>query len=299
MVLHNVYDYDEALYPTVLGRADGLRSPRSIQLDPAYVSATVGAKGITQKLVAPGVFAGTIVGSSKGRPLPRTRLIEDFAASSALKVEPRTLRLFVPGDVLTIVAPYVRLNLVGTWANGDTATVTVSGQVLTYTVAGFTTLAAVATAIAAAINADYRLGTVRATAEGVYVHLYAVNMESAFSIAASENTAGNGTLTVEGSVTMAQRGVAIGTISAVDPLSNPGFLVLSANSAVRLPVGMPIGVASSSPVDLGMLSPQWPLDLLWRANQYYGLYTSAVVIRERLPYWDGQLSRLFPEIQPE
>jgi hypothetical protein len=59
---------------------------------------------------------------------------------------------------------------------------------------------------------------------------------------------------------------------------------------------MPLGVATSLPDNLGMLSPALAIDLLYRESQNYGLYVDTDVYLSRLPYIDGQLTALYPQI---
>jgi hypothetical protein len=301
MVLQKKYTFDESLYPPVLARPDGLRSPRSRTIDPAYLASSVGADGITQRILPPGTFAATIAGSNKLRPLPRTKLTAAITTSSTeLSVTPNTGRFFVENEGILVLAPYARADFASTWANADTATLTIGGQSVVFTNAAGTTLANIATAAAAAFNAAEAFkGRVTIVAEAQYLHIYANDFSTLYSISAAESTVGTGTFALNGSVTTLQAATTVGTVDSVDAATDT--ITLASGAGVRLPAGMPIGAANASPADSngkgwGMISPNQPADLEWAANTDHGLFISGTVYEDRLPYWDGELMRLFPEI---
>lgn len=301
MVLQKRYEYSEILYPPVLARPDGLKSPRSRAIDPAFVQTLTGPDGIVQRIIPPGCFMASIPGSTKLRPLPRTRLTAEITTSStALAVSPKTARLFrsvgIP-DVLTVAVPYARADFAGTWANNDTATMTVANRSVTHTVSNFTTLTALAVAAAATYNASPLFaGVAEFYAENQYIHVISDNgNHSTISVAKSAA----GTFTLNGSVTSLVSGVAVGTVQAVD--TNTHTITLAAASTSRLAAGVPIGAAAYSPTDAygqgwGLVSPNQPVDLEWEPKNEYGLFISGTFYRDRLPYWDGQLAELFDEI---
>lgn len=218
-----------------------------------------------------------------------------------------TAGIFILGDVLSIIAPSVRLTITSTsggWAANDAIAVAVNGVTVTYTVvsadigASLTaTNANVAAKVIGAIAANAyisRLVSVLSVAGATPVTtlvFWAKDFTGLYSFAASA-TSTNGSVTVSGAAFVPN--VTIGTISAVDTVTDT--LTISA-AAVSVPLGMPVGVAASSPENLGMLSPAQPIDLLYRESQNYALYLEADVYADRLPYIDGQLLALYPEIR--
>lgn len=298
MVLQKRYDYKQ-LFAPVFARGEGMRSPRSFQIDAAKVTSSTGADGRLQRLIPPGTFAGSTAVAGKVRPLPRTLLTAALVANTTLSftVTANTAPYFVAGDVLTALPPYAVYTVTGTWAAADTGTVTVAGRAITVEAANSTN-ADIAVQIATAINADLVLSRiVKAIASGAAVFVYALDMRSTYPIATAEVTAGNGTLVLGGSATALQVGAAIGTIASVAPATHT--ITLAAAAVTALPIGFPIGVASSRPMDAngegyGMMSPNNPIDLEWEANDIHGLFIGGVVYRDRLPYWDGELDALFP-----
>jgi len=305
-ILHTVYNFDENGFVSVLARGDDLSAPRYTAIDPTFSTGRTGENLKFQQLYRPGYMAGSIPGSTKSRILPRTFAAADLALNAtALTV--RDASIFRTADVLSIIAPSARVNVASSttgWAISDTITVTLDGQAIIYTIVAAdiggsltATNQAVALKVAAAIKANpfftSRVDTLVVAGTGTsfdIVLLASSSLRVLFSLSAAKVGA-NGTVTASGA-TFAPL-TAIGTISAVNPLTN--VLTISA-AAISVPVRLPIGVATSLPDDLGMLSPNMPIDLLYRSSDNWALYTDATVYRSRLPYWDGQLAALFPEI---
>lgn len=300
-----VFDDQAAGFAPVLARDTDLDAAhRYGVLDPAFVTAIVGeVRGTTQKILRPGYFAGTIPSSTKLRILPRTRL----AAASATNAATLTVvdaRPFVPGDVLSVIPPLASVAITsasGGWAANDTITVTINGFALVTTVVSGDiggSLAATNTnlgvKIAAAINAHpYLTLLVSAAANAGTVSIWAKDFETNYTLTAAD-TGANGTATASASALAPNQSV--GTIAAAGVNTATNVITLTGNASLALPITAPIGVAASSPVNLGLLSPTQPIDLLYRANQHYGLYTDAVLYRGRMPYLDTQLERLFPSL---
>lgn len=305
------YLYDDELsgYFPVLARAGEATASRYTRLNQAYATGTSGAIRKLVKTFAPGFFAGSgtstaLVGN---RILPRmTTRTATAANATSISFPFGASGIFVPTDVLSIIAPSVRLTITsgtGTeWAANDTITVTINGVATTYTVvagdiAGSFTQAntniatKVITAIAANPYASKLVSglSVSGTSPAMVIVFWAKDFTSLYSFAASKT--GNGTVTASGAVFVPN--VSIGTISAVNP--DTDVVTISAAS-VSVPLGMPIGVANSSPENLGLLSPELPIDLLYREGQNYALYLEAEVYGARLPYIDGQLTALYPAI---
>lgn len=306
----NTYDDELMGFFPVIARPFNTNAPRHIQVDSSYVSATPTESlgRASNKVIAPGFFAGSIPGqANKYRILPRTVAAANLAASgTSLQVKFNTSAIFVPGDILSIIASSVRQNIQsasGGWAVGDTITTTVNGISVVYTVVAGDiggSLAAtnqlVADKVLAAVKASTYLSdkvdgkTIAGASGSVDAVYWASNFNSLFTFATSDS-ATNGTVTAS-AATFAPNTV-VGTVSAVNTATN--VLTISAAS-VSVPLGVPIGVSASLPHDLGMLSPSQPMDLVWRPNQHYAAYVDIFVYKDRLPYWDGQLANLFPGI---
>jgi hypothetical protein len=284
-------------FPPVLATPHGLRSPRGVDLDPALVSQYAGAKGILQKIVPPGVFAAAIPGSTKFRPLPRTKLAAASVTSSpTLTVKKHTAQLFVPGDTLSIPVPFAQITFAAAWVAGETLTITVGGRTFNYVVPSPAPVdnTALVADVAAKLAKSAINGLVEAFASGSVLTLASlIDQTSPFTVAET-STAGTA---LPASGNLAQGG-AIGTVLSVtyNPDTDVHTLTLAANAAIALPIGCPIGDVRYSPVGLGIMTPNTAIDLFWEENTMAACFTSCTVYRARLPYWDGQLAALFPEI---
>lgn len=305
------YLYDDELsgYFPVLARAGESTASRYTRLNQAYATGTSGAIRKLVKTFAPGFFAGSGTSTSLvgNRILPRmTTRTATAANATSISFPLGTSGIFIPTDVLSIIAPSVRLTISSTstgWAANDTVAVTINGIATTYTVvagdiggsltATNSNIAAkVISAIAANPYASRLVSglSVAGTSPATVIVFWAKDFTSLYSFTASA-TSTNGTATASGAVFVPN--VSIGTISAVNP--DTDVVTISAAS-VSVPLGMPIGVAASSPENLGLLSPELPIDLLYREAQNYALYLEAEVYGARLPYIDGQLTALYPAI---
>jgi hypothetical protein len=305
---HETYVYDDELsgFLPVLARSEAIAT-RYQSLDSDYATGKEGAIRKLVKIFAPGFFAGSIPGSAKARILPRMTTVAATAASgTSVTFKPGTAGIFVVGDVLSIIPPSARVNVAsasGGWAAGDTVTVTINGQALVYTVVSGDVGASltatnlnVANKIIAAINANPYLSklvsglAVAGSGTSTDIVLWAKDFTSLYSLTVAD-TATNGTATA--SAASLAPNTTVGTISAVNTVTD---VVTIGAAAVSVPLGMPLGVATSLPDNLGMLSPALAIDLLYRESQNYGLYVDTDVYLSRLPYIDGQLTALYPQI---
>lgn len=281
-------------YEQVWASSEGMRSPKMYTFVPAYVSANADAIKISH----PGLFAGDL-GNGKARLLPRTRLTTASATNStSLVLAANTIGAFVADDVVYALPPYAVITFALTWANDDVAEISLNGVVVSYTVAGYSTLAALATTYAAYLNADQRFAQIgEAYASGATVWIMAKDCKSLYAIASNPTTAGDGTLAITGSATaLAYNNTAVGTVSSLAHSTNT--ITLSGNAGVAVPVGVPVGVRSVKP--LGLIGK--PHD--FTATVYHpgdgsddlGVYTSGSVYRARLPYIDGEIEAMYPEL---
>jgi hypothetical protein len=314
MVRHELYTYDNELmgFHPVLSRVCAGEAPRYANIDAAYATAQTGAIRGNVKVFAPGYFAGSIADSTKVRLLPRTVVATNSAASAtSLVVKPGTSGIFVANDALSILAPSARVNIVSAssgWADADTVTVTVSGIVVVTAIATAdiggsltATNATVAAKVLAAIKANPYLRSrvdgrvIAGSTTSSDIVLWSTDFSSMRTLTAAD-TGTNGTATASSGTFVPN--AAIATISAVNTATDT---LTIGSASISVPAGVPIGVSTSYPYDAngtpyGLISPSQAADLLYRESQNYGLYTDATVYRARLPYWDGELAALFPEI---
>lgn len=265
----------------------GLRSPVHVTID--ATKCQLNADNL--KPLAPGTF---ISGSNDAaRPLPRTKVTTTaVTASSTTVITVTDASFFVDADVLRILPPSAEIALTGTWATPDDLTVTVGGVSATYElVAGDTTKAIAVASAAAAFNANPSLSKmVTFLAAGDSLFVYANDFLTPYTIAEAVDTAGDGDAAVQDSQAVLVPNKTIGTIDTDGVSDANNQLTIASAAAYDVPIGMPIGVVSTP---LGMLGSG--IDLTFDAPEQ-GLYTSGSVYGDRLPYWDGELKRLFPEI---
>jgi len=306
------YLYDDELsgFFPVLARATETTPTRYTRLNEAYATGSTGAIRKLVKTFAPGFFAGSGTSTSLvgNRILPRmTTRTATAASATSISFPVGTAGIFIPTDVLSIIAPSVRLTISSSssgWAASDTITITVNGVAVTYAVVAGDiggSLAAtntnVANKVIGAIAANPYASrlvsglSVAGTSPAMVIVFWAKDFTSLYSFTTSVSST-NGTSTASAAVFAPN--AAIGTISAVNTVTD---VVTISAASVSVPLGMPIGVAASSPENLGMLSPEVPIDLLYRESQNYALYLEGDVYGSRLPYMDGQLAALYPEIR--
>jgi hypothetical protein len=283
-------------YQQIWASSEGMRSPKMYTFDPALVSAD--ANGF--KISHPGLYAAA-VGNGKARLLPRTRLTTASATNAAtLVISANTIPAFVATDVLHVMAPYAIATFTGTWANSDTATVVLNGITFSYVVAGYSTLAALATTFAGVLNANQQFSQIAlAAASGAAVWILAKDLKSLYAISTqpSDTTAGDGTLPITGSATaLAYSNTAVGTVSTLAHSTNT--ITLTGNAGVAVPVGVAIGVRTVKPIGLIGKPHDYTSTFYFPGddNNELGIYQSGSVYRARLPYVDGEVEQMFPEL---
>ncbi|HEY9825112.1 MAG TPA: hypothetical protein V6D19_06670 [Stenomitos sp.] len=295
-IRRQVYSYADN-FPPVWATQLGVRSPRGVDLDPALFSAYAGADGMTQEICPPGAFAAAVPGSTKFRVLPRTRLTAASATNSpTLNVSKHTAQFFIAGDTLTVAGQSTTITLANAWVAGETLTITVEGRSWVYTVPN--PAPASLTLLAADIAAKLRQSSLNDLVEvvpgvGILLLISLRDVAAAFTVA---ETSSSGTALPSSGNFAA--GASLGTVQSVtyNPNTDTHQITLSGNAATALPIGTPVGDMRYSPAGLGLMSPGVAIDLLREPNTYQACFTAMSVYRDRLPYWDGQLSRLFPEI---
>lgn len=284
MVLQSTESYNAK--NKILAGVCGLRSPVSRTLDASLVTADANGK----KHFLPGQFYGEA--GTKCRPLPRTKTAEIATAASTTVLTVDNASLFVATDVLYCLAPMAQIDLALVWASGDTLAVVVGGQSYTYT-SDTATLADIATAAAAGINASPALSQmVTAVASGAAIWVYAKDFLTPYTIGVTATTAGSGTAVISGSFTTLQAYQSIGTVATAGVNTTNNQLTLTAAASIDLPIDLPIG-AISTPLGMSVSEIDLTSDSTLQ-DEIIGLYTAASIQSEVvLPYWDGELSRLF------
>lgn len=274
--------------PDILAGVHGLRSPIHRTIDSTKVTADAEGK----KYLPAGMFFADL-GNGYSRPLPRAKVTADTGTGTA--IIPVSLAFpFIAGDIIRNLVPTGKVTITsasGGWAAADTITVTIAGQDFVYTVVAediggslTATNTAIAAKVAALLTAQASRLATAASATNV-VTLQSADGEE-HSLAAAD-TGTNGTATA-GSALLAG-GQAVGTVLSVDVAAKT--ITLAANNATALLAGMSIGTAGKA---LGMMVQGILLDE-WMPEQ--GLYTSASVRAELLPYYDALIKADLPEIQ--
>ena len=280
--------------PDILAGVHGLRSPVHRTIDLNYIS----PDALGRKYLPAGQFFQDL-GNGYCRPLARATVTADTGTGTAI-IPVNFAQMFIANDVIRSLAPSGKVTITSSstgWAAGETITVTIEGQDFVYTVqAGDIggTLTATNTTLAAAIVTLLTAQAsqfVVASAVANVVQLYSATNEDN-SIAASD-TGANGTATASGAVLVG--GQIVGTVLTVDP--DAKTITLTANSATALMAGQTIGIYGKA---IGMTVQALLLDSTISLAGHMpeqGLYTSASVRRELLPYYDALIKADLPEIQ--
>lgn len=277
----------------VLANTVDLYAPRMVTIDLDTIQADANGN---KKIPAGSVILKQANGF--GRVYPLSELGSAITTSST-SLSVANAGLFKDGESLVVLRPYARINLGGTWAAGDTASVTLDGQTATYTVqAADDTTAKVATAAASYYSST--LGS-KATfiADGTQIHVFGASPSEA-SIAVGKT--GTGTIALQGSVTRLESGVTVGTLAASNSTDlSTNTLTLAAAAARALPAGAPIGVVSPANQIQGITVVPLTVDssdpLAVSFSNDVACYMSAIVYGARLPYWDDFLQQILPEIK--
>ncbi|MEO0537529.1 MAG: hypothetical protein AAF215_27170 [Cyanobacteria bacterium P01_A01_bin.123] len=288
MPLFQTFDYpsDNELFAGVWG----LRAPIHRTLDATKVTAkTPVNSGESSKSFAPGYFGAA--SGSLARLLPRSKVATTAvtaSSSTVVEVTENQSQVFIAGDVLRILAPSAQIDLTLTWAASDTLATTINGYTLTTTAAGSDT-GAIATLHTTEINVDPVLSKlITAIASGDSVFVYAKDFISQYAIAVTATTAGDGTGAVTDSATNLIAMRTIGTIASSGVNTDTDQLTLSSTATISVPIGMPIGVDA---MPIGMLSRSIDFE---NDELQMGFYTACSIKSVSiLPYWDGELDRLF------
>jgi len=250
-------------------------------------------------LVKPGSIWAAITGSKLVRPYPLTTVASALAASDTT-ITVADAKLFRLGGALVVMRPSSRLTIAGTPASTNTITVVVEGQSVVTTLdatTGATTTTAAA-AVAAVINASSLRDKVQAIAAAAIVFIFS-KTQIPYTLTTSV-TGGGATSTALNAVM--QENVVIGSINAVTPINAiTNVITLAAGSAIALPVGAPIGIATLPSQILGISVTRQ----LVASNQKFlepitndiAAYTEADIYTSLIPYWDAWVSQALPQIR--
>jgi hypothetical protein len=264
-------------------------APISRTVDLAYLQADENGS----KFVKAGSVIVNIPSSDYVRVLPLSTVAAALTATNTT-VTVADAKIFANNDALVIARPYATLTFGGTVATGNTVTLTLQGQALTYTlVAGDTTTTIAAASFAAFINASVASDKVLAIASGAIVYFYS---KTGLPYLFATSVTGGGITSTASAATM-QENVAVGTISAINSTTN--VITISA-SAVTQPVGAPIGVFVK-PSDIRGLTVQKLLlastqKLLNALSNDVAIYREADIYTQLIPYWDAALNSALPQI---
>jgi hypothetical protein len=269
-------EYSNSGINDVLHVPHGYRTARSAQIERKWVSTN--KQGLNE--LPAGMFIAKTKdsnGNSTFRPLPHAKVtVAATTASPRFKVE--MPYMFVPGDVLYIVAPTASITVAST----ALGTLTYNSQVYSYTPTGASTPAEAATKWAEYLNSTALANDFTFVADAANLHIFEANLNKTSTLTP---TGGLGTT----AATTAPNTTAIGTIASID--STTEEIVLSANAAVALPVGFCIGA---------------------RVDDIYGFYVHSIVFgafsdgtldiavghqgqlkKSRLPYWSNYIKTTY------
>ena len=159
------YGVDKAIFAF----AKGNKHPISINMTNDYI----GLNLENRRAVPGGLFVAEVGDSNTYRFLPRATVTQAISTSlDYFKMTP--FNIFVPGDVLYILEPYVTLTITAA-SVGQTQTITIDGRTAT-SVATSSVVADVAAAVAADFNrAPYVSDRLKFTATGNVIYITSNN----------------------------------------------------------------------------------------------------------------------------
>lgn len=238
--------------------------------------------------VPAGLFVATTT-AGVDRFLPRTKTTTAVTASSTTTVTLSPYNIFVPGDVLHTVEPYVTLT-VTTVSAAQTVTVTLEGVVATATATTTNTTTTASEVVTAINSTPIMKDRVYAINAANVVYIYSKNGVSLYTL----TTGGTVTSAALGnSGVMAHNNTAIGTISSIAYAT--GIATLTAAATATVPIGANLGVRAISDIKGLHIHAQ---DFTVIKAKPLSLYADSVGVRTQLlPYFDFTLISKFPNIQ--
>jgi len=275
-------EYSNSGINDILHVPHGYRTARSAQIDSKWLSMN------PFNLIE--LPAGMFIAKTKDadgnlafRPLPHAR-VSVAATTSSPRFKVEMPYMFVPGDVLTIIAPVASITVAST----AVGTLTAMGQTFSYTPTGAASPTEAAVKWATYLNSTS----------------LAINysfLSSAATLIVFENDLSKvSTLTPTGGLgttaaTTAKITTVIGTIAQIDKTTEE--VVLTSNAAVALPIGYAVGVM---------------------VDDIYGFYVDAITFttftgntkeiavghqgqlkKSRLPFWDNYIKTYLPLVDAQ
>lgn len=271
------YDSEEVIFHV----PHGIRTPRSAKLYKKHISIN---KNSNFEL-PPGMFIAMTKdtdGSTIFRPLPHAK-VTVAATTSSNRFKVKMPYMFVPGDVLNVIAPTASITVAST----AIGTLTASGQTLSYTPTGAANATEAATKWVEYLNSSVLKVDYTFLAAGTTIHIFENDLTKTSTLTP---TGGLGTT----DATTAKVTTTIGTIARID--NSTEEVVLNANAAIALPVGYPVGV---------------------QVDNIYGVYGHAIVFNDYrdnidiavvhkaclklslLPFWSNYIKTYLPEVEAQ
>lgn len=266
---------DKAIFAFTTGN----KHPYSVTMTNDYI----GLNSEGKKAVPGGLFVTEVGNGNTYRFLPRATVTQAITTSlDYFKMTP--FNIFVPGDVLYILEPYVTLTVTAASAT-QTQTLTLDGRTAT-SIAPSNVPSEVAAQIAADFNrAPYVSDRLYFTATGAVVYI-----SSKDNTLPTISEGGTVTATLSGT-TLAVNTTPIGTIKTIN--AETGVVYLEAVGGVAVPVGMRIGV----PVNKVLGLHSHAIDFTNAPSKDIAVCNESRGVRiQFLPYYDADLANRLPQI---
>ncbi len=243
-----------------------------------------------RRLVPQGIWAVDMPDGT-ARFLPRAKVANTAVTTGSPTVEVGTdlASVFLPGDVIYAVGNYSVLTITSV-AVGQTVVLDI-GDYADVLIATSTTAvnADFAVEVADAINSNLPLSRIlKAVATGDTVYLYSPDAVTTTSVAV------DGTSTATASLSAANllpNNTALGTIQSIDGVA--GTLTLAANSAIAVPVGVPVGAKYKQLLGLVLHAR----DFTEMNQQNLAILSVSSGVKEGfIPYVDSEIKKALPKI---
>ena len=260
--------------------ADGVETPYSISLKRDRIRLNKDKKWVSP----PHVWVASLNGEY--HILPRGKVKSKVSATNW---EISNSQFLASGDKLTYVQPHLSLEI-ATMTVGDSTTLTVEGKPCPFTFAGTsgaTTTNAATELVDLINNSAYLSSLVHAIAQDNFVHLFANDGISLYTV----SVAGAGTINVSDSGLM----VADKELGAIANFSESNYdeVILTAAAANEPPVGASVGVVVNRIVGLYDEAMEWTHKTEYLVAPVVGAHG---INKWALNYYDDTLKALFPKM---
>lgn len=269
----------------ILRSVVGVEQSRSAQLTSSMISRDTEGK----RIVKAGSFVVKTFNNTF-RILPRVKVATAVTTGSPNIVGTVYPYVFVSGDVLTIQGTYVVFDVAATTAG----TLEYNGRVISVTPTGAGSTGAATTLFASGFANTFLGNTFNFIADSTNSKLYVFSKDgiSLSTLTADGVVLQGGGTNPDDPVTLAYNDTAIGTVSYVDETT--GNIVLTANAAIAVPTGVPIGVTIQEVY--GLLNNSYALTTE-RPNYDVGIIHKAQVFLSGLPYYDDTIATDLPLVE--